>query len=120
MNEKVADNRIIENKKINDIENKIDNEKNKLKKLDDVRNDFVSYNKTINNCLDLLSSVKNEESRRKYDDMYLKNNTILKKMTTIIDEKKTTIQKNINNLYDQKIKSEKKQETEEIKKNNKE
>lgn len=117
MNEKKADNRIIENKKINKIENEIYNEKNKLKDLEEMREDFVSYNKTITNCLDLLSSVKNKESRHKYDDMYIKNNAILKSMSNIIDEKETEIKRNISNLYDEKIKEEKNKQTE-IKKNN--
>ena len=117
MEEKVADNRIIENNKISRIEIKIDNEKNNLKKLDEMRDDFVSTNKTINNCLELLSSVKRQESRYKYDDMHIKNNSILKNVTNVIEEQKTTIQKRISNLYDQKTKSEKNKQIEE---NNKE
>ena len=54
---KIADNRIEKSKKkIAQIDESIDIEKNKLKKIDNIQEEFVSLNKSINRCIELLSS----------------------------------------------------------------
>ena len=106
MENKQADNRINYdsiNRKTNKIDCQIDNEKQRIKELDNMRDEFKKYNKTINSCLELLSSVKKKEHRYKYDEMYIKNNQILKKMNSILEEKRSNINDNIKKLYNDKI-----------------
>ena len=56
-NEKVADNIISERKQqIYQIEDRIDSEKNKLNKISDIEDNFIALNKSLNRCIEVVSS----------------------------------------------------------------
>ena len=107
-NEKVADNIISERKQqIYQIEDRIDSEKNKLNKISDIEDNFIALNKSINRCIELVSSsVKSKKNTYMYEDMRISNNTLLNRVSNTLDEERDTVNKNIKNLYSEKSKIE--------------
>ena len=107
-NEKEADNKISERKQqIYQIEDRIDSEKNKLNKISDIEDNFVALNKSINRCIELVSSsVKSKKNTYMYEDMRISNNTLLNRVSNTLDEERDTVNKNIKNLYSEKSKIE--------------
>lgn len=107
-NEKVADNIISERKQqIYQIEDRIDSEKNKLNKISDIEDNFVALNKSLNRCIELVSSsVKSKKNTYMYEDMRISNNTLLNRVSNTLDEERDTVNKNIKNLYSEKSKIE--------------
>lgn len=65
--EKKIDNKINENRiKLKEVNDSIENENNKMKKLDEIEELFVSLNTNINKCVDLLAkSIKGEKIDKK-------------------------------------------------------
>ena len=118
MEEKKADNRLIENKnKMNEINSKLDYEKNKMKRLDDMEELFVSLNKDINKCVELLGeSIKGKNVSRKLNSVQENSNINLKKGMVNIEEERANIKQNITKLSNEKddlieeMKKEKKEE----------
>ena len=107
-NEKVADNIISERKQqIYQIEDRIDSEKNKLNKISDIEDNFIALNKSLNRCIELVSSsVKSKKNTYMYEDMRISNNTLLNRVSNTLDEERDTVNKNIKNLYSEKSKIE--------------
>lgn len=107
-NEKEADNKISERKQqIYQIEDRIDSEKNKLNKISDIEDNFIALNKSINRCIELVSSsVKSKKNTYMYEDMRISNNTLLNRVSNTLDEERDTVNKNIKNLYSEKSKIE--------------
>ena len=107
-NEKVADNIISERKQqIYQIEDRIDSEKNKLNKISDIEDDFIALNKSLNRCIELVSSsVKSKKNTYMYEDMHISNNTLLNRVSNTLDEERDAVNKNIKNLYSEKSKIE--------------
>ena len=107
-NEKVADNIISERKQqIYQIENRIDSEKNKLNKISDIEDNFIALNKSLNRCIELVSSsVKSKKNTYMYEDMRISNNTLLNRVSNTLDEERDAVNKNIKNLYSEKSKIE--------------
>lgn len=107
-NEKVADNIISERKQqIYQIEDRIDSEKNKLNKISDIEDNFVALNKSLNRCIELVSSsVKSKKNTYMYEDMRISNNTLLNRVSNTLDEERDAVNKNIKNLYSEKSKIE--------------
>ena len=107
-NEKEADNKISERKQqIYQIEDRIDSEKNKLNKISDIEDNFIALNKSINRCIELVSSsVKSKNNTYMYEDMRISNNTLLNRVSNTLDEERDTVNKNIKNLYSEKSKIE--------------
>jgi len=104
MEEKKADNRLIENKnKMNEINSKLDYEKNKMKRLDDMEELFVSLNKDINKCVELLGeSIKGKNVSRRLNSVQENNNINLRKGMVNIEEERESIKKNIVELSNEK------------------
>lgn len=107
-NEKVADNIISERKQqIYQIEDRIDSEKNKLNKISDIEDNFIALNKSLNRCIELVSSsVKSKKNTYMYEDMHISNNTLLNRISNTLDEERDAVNKNIKNLYFEKSKIE--------------
>ncbi len=107
-NEKVADNIISERKQqIYQIEDRIDSEKNKLNKISDIEDNFIALNKSLNRCIELVSSsVKSKKNTYMYEDMRISNNTLLNRVSNTLDEERDAVNKNIKNLYSEKSKIE--------------
>jgi|GEM_PF-6308431 hypothetical protein len=107
-NEKVADNIISERKQqIYQIEDRIDSEKNKLNKISDIEDNFIALNKSLNRCIELVSSsVKSKKNTYMYEDMHISNNTLLNRVSNTLDEERDAVNKNIKNLYSEKSKIE--------------
>lgn len=107
-NEKVADNIISERKQqIYQIEDRIDSEKNKLNKISDIEDNFIALNKSLNRCIELVSSsVKSKKNTYMYEDMHISNNTLLNRVSNTLDEERDAVNKNIKNLYFEKSKIE--------------
>lgn len=107
-NEKVADNIINERKQqIYQIEDRIDSEKNKLNKISDIEDNFIALNKSLNRCIELVSSsVKSKKNTYMYEDMHISNNTLLNRVSNTLDEERDAVNKNIKNLYSEKSKIE--------------
>ena len=112
---KIADNRIEKSKKkIAQIDESIDIEKNKLKKIDNIQEEFVSLNKSINRCIELLSpSIKGTKTNHMLDEMFNNNNNLLKNVSSVLDEEKEETKKNISELYYQKTETQEKLKKEE-------
>ena len=107
-NEKVADNIISERKQqIYQIEDRIDSEKNKLNKISDIEDNFIALNKSLNRCIELVSSsVKSKKNTYMDEDMRISNNTLLNRVSNTLDEERDAVKKNIKNLYSEKSKIE--------------
>lgn len=111
--EKHADNTINEKNKLNQIEKRIDEQQMKIKKIDSMQNDLFTMKKSFNNCLSLLSkSIKGKKSNYMFDDMYNSNNAITTKVSSILDEERSSTNKILNDLYLEKTEIESKQKKE--------
>ncbi len=131
MDEKKADNKIIQVKKqINITEEKLADSRKKLNKIENLEENFSHLNKNINLCVELLNaSVKNKNINRKINHMSEESIVGFKKTSSsLIDEKELTkkeirelndemdkLNDEIKELYKDKEKEEKKEEKEEVK-----
>ena len=103
MNEKVADNYISHKKEIKIIDNKINTEKNKIKKIDSIEESFVSLNNNINKCIDLLSaSIKGGNVEKKLDAIREESEISYRKSVEDLDAEREEINVNINRLSDER------------------
>lgn len=104
MEEKQADNRELTVKeKVNKIDDKLDAEKKRLQKLDDMQEEIVALNKNLTKCIDLLSkSISGPVTNNVFNDMHNSNRLFYVKTSGIIDEESTNSKININRLYQEK------------------
>ena len=110
MDDKIADNKIIYQKKreIINIEDRIDEKKATLKELDDVQEKYVSINKSISKCIDSIrKSIKGKNINNILDSIENDNNNNINIATDSTEEKKENIIKEIKNLNIQKDNKEK-------------
>lgn len=99
---KKADNRIFESRNNFDLyDQRIDEERQKLKNIDQMKENLTDFNKTMNNCLGLLLYVKGKQNSYKYNEMYNKNNLNYSKMISILEEEEHTCNRNINRFLEQ-------------------
>lgn len=112
MDNKKADNVILKSKeKIDILDKEIYTKKSEIKKIDNMREEFISINKSVNKSLELLStSTKNTGMLNK---MYEDNTMFIKKVNSLLSEKKLMIEKNLKNLYSRKDQIDKEQQKEE-------
>lgn len=89
---KIADNRVLDEnetinykKRINEIDDRIDEEKSKMKNLDEMEELFVSLSKNITKCVDLLNKS-------------IKGNNIANRLNSIEENNKINFTKSIGNL----------------------
>ena len=123
MDDKIADNKIIYQKKreIINIEDRIDEKKATLKELDDVQEKYVSINKSISKCIDSIrKSIKGKNINNILDSIENDNKNNINIATDSTEEKKENIIKEIKNLNIQKDNIEKELKDEYRKENEKE
>lgn len=103
-NKKVADNRIIENKKnIDNIDDMIDQNKNRIKSLNNMEDNFQALSRSIEKCVDLLNkSIKGNNIERKLGDISDNNKISLKRVLGTIDDERQEVNKELKNLFNQK------------------
>lgn len=100
MEEKKADNRIIETRKqIINIEDDLSETKNSLYELEDLEMNFTNINRNLNQCLDILNfSIKNNAKINKIQSIGDNANIYYGKTKTNILEEREIINDKINNL----------------------
>ena len=90
-------------KRINEIDNKIDSEKQRIKKIDDIQEEVTALNKNLNKCIELLSiSIRGEKTGKKLNNMLDENKSFYANFSSALDEEKTITTKNISKLTDEK------------------
>lgn len=104
MENKKLDNEILSTKsQIDRIDNQIDDEKMRLKKIDSIQEDIVSLSKSMNHCIDLLSqSIKGPHAENKYNDMRNANKKSYINIATFLDDEEELSRKKMNKLFDEK------------------
>lgn len=104
MEEKRADNKIIENKaKIKELDSKIDIEKNKDKQLDDIEEVVTSLNKNIARCLELLGdSIQGNNFDKRLDAYETQNRINYRKNINNIEAQRDYYKDRINRLNNEK------------------
>ena len=104
MEEKKADNKILQNKvRIKEIDSKIDVEKDKSKQLDDLEEVVISLNKNIERCLELLgTSVKGNNFEKKLSAYQTENKINYKKNMSDIESQKEIVRANVVRLNNEK------------------
>lgn len=108
---KVADNRIYLNKqRINNIDVRIDNNKEKMKTLNSLEDGFVSLSKSVEKCVELLgASMKGNRIERKLADISDSNKIYLKNVMSSIDDQRTDAKEELKQLYNERDAAEKEQ-----------
>ncbi len=108
---KVADNRIYLNKqKINSIDARIDNNKEKMKTLNTLEDGFVSLSKSVEKCVELLgASMKGNRIERKLADISDSNKIYLKNVMSNIDDQRSDAKEELKELYNQRDAAEREQ-----------
>lgn len=113
MEVKKIDNTIVSTKKnettlnmkqrINEIDNMIDEERKKIKKIDVMQQDITTLNKNLNKCIDLLSkSVKGPTTHNMFNEMYETSRSLYVNLTSTLDEVAVSSIKSINKFSKQK------------------
>lgn len=104
MEHKKADNTTINLKqKINELNNMIEEEKKKIKKLDSMQEEITSLNKNMNKCIELLSkSIESPTKDNMLSDMYNSNKSLYRNLTSSLDEEAEVSKKIINKLSQEK------------------
>ena len=106
---KVADNRIYVNTlKLNNIDSRIDSNKEKMKTLSSLEEGFVSLSKSVEKCVELLgASMKGNRIERKLADISDSNKIYLRNVMSNIDDQRTDAQTVLKNLYNERDVAEK-------------
>ena len=117
LDNKKADNFAYNKKKeLNDLDDKIYDNKTKINKLIDMQETLVSLDLSVNKCIDLLSeSVKGERCNAIYNDILETNRKNFYSSLDIIEKNVDTLRKNINDLIKEKEEKTKKQNNNEEK-----
>jgi len=90
-------------KRINKIDNKIDSEKQRIKKFDDIQEEVTTLNKNLNKCIELLSvSIKGKTKEKMLHDMFDKNKSFYANFSSTLDDEISLTKKNINKLNEEK------------------
>ena len=99
-------------KKIQELDFKIDIEKEKVKHNNQIKEELENINASYNRCLDILSrSATGKAANSKYKELYTRNRIDYNKNIDYLENQNSQFQKNINTYLD---------ERETIKKNSKE
>lgn len=104
MKDKKIDNEYVNYKReISQIDDAIDIEKQKLKRLDDMQEELAALNRNMEVCISLLAaSVKGKNLGNVYRDIYDSNKRSCRKIGDAIDSTNSVATKKINNLYNDK------------------
>lgn len=102
-NEKINNEYTTLNKKLLEIDTKVDDEKNKIKKIEELQEQVTSLNKNLSICIALLAkSMRGPTTQNMFNDMYNTNQSFYKNMTSSLEEENIEIQKSIGKLLDEK------------------
>ncbi len=98
------DNRITPYKKrINTIDDELESEKAKLKKIYTMQENLHDLNRSLNKCIYLLSkSIKGPNTEVVFSDMSDSSRSIIRNATATLEEKTMDIKGNIHKLYEEK------------------
>ena len=101
-----ADNRLIStSKELDDYENQIEFEKNRLQELSDMQESVDAIADNINECIELLSkSIKGPNMENIFNDMHNSNKTFQIKTSANIENSLLDSRKKLNELYKEKEK----------------
>jgi len=115
MEEKRADNRYIEsydrNRKSYDIDSKIDAERARINKLDDLEGDVYSLKKSLDSAIELLGkSIKGGPATNRLIALDDENNSSFSALRNYIRSEKSNSEKKIRELYKEKEIREKEEE----------
>jgi len=104
MDIKKADNSVITTKQnIEQIDDKINIEKERIRKLENIHEELISLNRNMDKCIEILSkSMKGPTSNVMFDDMHNSNRIFLLKTASNLTEQAELSRKNINKLYQEK------------------
>ena len=118
--DKKVDNRINEvKKKINKLDDKISSEKSKIKDLNNLEEAFGGLNAKINKCVELLNkSVKSPKTTSLTENILADNQKFFSKTTESINNDRVEIEKTMNELSEEKDKLKKELESDKNKKGN--
>ena len=103
-------------KKIDDLDLKIENEKMNIKQNNTIKDELNKINNSYNRCLEILSqSATGKTINQKYNDLYTENRTDYIKKINNIDNQLSQSRKNIESYIEEKdiLKEQIKEETEE-------
>ena len=101
-----ADNRTITvRQRVNEVDDKLDDEKSKLQKLSKMQESVEAIAKNMDKCIELLSkSMKGPTTDNMFNDMYNSNKAFYTKASINIENEEMATRKNINELYKEKDK----------------
>lgn len=90
-------------REVQQIDNKIDVEKNKIKELNNVYDEIEVLSRNMNKCIDLLAdSVKGPVANNIFNDAYESNIVFCRNTSNRIDEEMGLSKKIISNLSEEK------------------
>ena len=102
MKEKKADNKIIRKSKKREVEDKIYNEKNIMKKLDSIEEEIYSLKKNIDECISLLgSSIKGGNIQNALESISYDNNKYLSNVSQTIESERKKANQRIKELKEE-------------------
>lgn len=101
MYEKKADNIILTKKQIiNQIDDKLSEEKKNIKNLENIQNNYHSLNKNMSKCISLLSkSIKGPQVDSMLSEFEYNNKRFMIKTDEKIEKELKEIKKRVNKLY---------------------
>ena len=101
-----ADNRTISvRQRVNEVDDRLDDEKSKLQKLSNMQESVEAIAKNMDKCIELLSkSMKGPTTDNMFSDMSNSNKTFYTKASINIENEEMATRKNINELYKEKDK----------------
>lgn len=104
MDNKRIDNEIINtNKILNEIDGKIDIEKNRIRQIGDMQDNVREINRGFDRVIDILSrSIKGPNTDMMFDDMRDTSRLFYIEASSSLDEEALEIRNNVNKLYQQK------------------
>lgn len=104
MDNKRIDNEIINtNKILNEIDEKIDIEKNRIRQIDDMQDNVREINRGFDRVIDILScSIKGPNTDMMFDEMRDTSRSFYIEASSSLDEEALEIRNNVNKLYQQK------------------
>ena len=95
-------------KRIDELDNLIDNEKKRLKQFDNMQEEAIALNKNINKCVQLLlKSAKETNKEKMLNDISDRNQSFYNNFTNVIDDEISMAKNNINKMLNEKDKIEK-------------
>lgn len=91
------------NSKIVRIDNLVDEQKYKIKKIDELQEQITSLNKNLNMCIALLArAINGPTTQNMFNDMYENNQSFYANMANTLDDELVDARKTIDSLSKEK------------------